>query len=101
MIGHVEAIGADETEKNALCPPQAIPDVPRDYVEVMRTELKTRMTWAQRPELGAWMSNCRLDIYQAQFLTMPQECPQAIPHFQRYMANMGKALENAKALLAN
>lgn len=101
MIGHVEATVEGEAEKNSLCPPQAIPDTPRDYVEVMRTEFKTRMTWAQHPELGAWMAKCRLDIYQAQFTTMGQECPEAIPHFQRYMANMGKALENAKALLAN
>lgn len=101
FIGHVEAAFEDEAEKNGLCRPQAIPDRPRDYVEVMRTELASRLKWSQNPQLGAWMAKCRLDIYQDQIVAMPQECPEAIPYIQRYLMNVGKAAQNIEALLAS
>jgi len=100
FIGHIEAAFEDEAEKNAICQPQAIPNVPRDYLEVMRVEFANRLRWTQYPQLGAWLAQTRLDQFQARILTMPQECPEALPHFQRYLGSIGKAAKNIESLLA-
>lgn len=99
FIAHVETAVEDADEKNRICRPQAIPDTPEDYLRTMRVELSNRMEWFARPELSAWMAASRLDIFQARILTMPQECPEALPHFQRYLANVGRAVANIGVLI--
>lgn len=100
MIGYVEATFENEADKNRVCAPQAIPNTPADYLEVMRTELRTRLAANDFPKLGEWKASTRLDMFESQIRTMPQECPQALPHFQRYVMSLGAAMRNIEVLLA-
>jgi len=100
MIAHVEATFDNEADKNRVCAPQAIPNTPADYVETMRTELRNRIAANDFPELGEWRANTRLDQFETQIRTMPQTCPEALPHFQRYVMSLGAAMRNIEVLLA-
>ncbi|MGE0601907.1 MAG: NAD(P)/FAD-dependent oxidoreductase [Dehalococcoidia bacterium] len=99
FIGHVEATVEDIEVKNRICRPQAIPDTPEDYLRTMRVELANRQEWISHPELGAWMAASRLDVFQARIQRMPQEYPEALPHFQRYLTSVGRAAQNIGVLL--
>jgi hypothetical protein len=100
MIGHVEATFDDEAAKNRVCTPQPIPNTPADYVATMRIELRNRIAANDFPQLGEWRASTRLDQYEAQIRTMPQTCPEALPHFQRYVTSIGTAMRNIELLLA-
>ncbi len=100
MIAQVEATFDNEADKNRVCTPQAIPNTPADYVETMRTEFRNRLAANDFPQLGEWRANTRLDQFESQIRTMPQNCPEALPHFQRYVMNLGAAMRNIEVLLA-
>jgi len=101
LIGHVEAAYEDESEKNRICTPIPAPTVPKDWLRMMRIELANRQCWLGYPELGDWMANARLDVFQALIRAMPQDSPEAIPHFMRYLGASGAAAKKLEVLLAN
>ena len=49
FIGFVESTFSDDAEKNRICTPIAPPNVPLDWLRMMRTELVNRDLWIEVP----------------------------------------------------
>lgn len=65
LIAHVEATGGDDVERNALCPPVAMVDTPRDWAAAILADTRTRLGWGRRPALADWLLRSRLDGFTA------------------------------------
>ncbi|MES2841401.1 MAG: NAD(P)-binding protein [Pseudomonadota bacterium] len=70
FIAHLDATLDDEDEKNALCEPVLVPQVPIDWLRMHLQTAKNQMRWSQRPELQAWFRGSRLDAYTDLFERM-------------------------------
>ncbi len=61
LAGYVEATRDDDRERNRLCPPNALPDSPADWVRMqVRGTLATRRFGAE-PDIAAWAHGCSLN----------------------------------------
>lgn len=61
LAGYVEATRGDDLERNRLCPPNRLPDLPRDWPEMhMRGILATR-TYEAEPDIAVWANRCALN----------------------------------------
>jgi hypothetical protein len=61
FIAHLEATVDDETEKNDLCAPVPIPEVPLDWLRMHLHTARNQQRWSQRPELQDWLRRSRLE----------------------------------------
>jgi hypothetical protein len=62
LQGFLEATGRTTEEKNALCPPAAMPHTPFDYLRVVLAGISTEMGWQEAPELQEWVDRSRLNL---------------------------------------
>jgi hypothetical protein len=62
LIAHVEAAYADDDTKNALCQPIPNPEVPLDWLRMMRTYNENQIRWFDEPDMMAWLDTSRLNI---------------------------------------
>ncbi|HUH76049.1 MAG TPA: hypothetical protein VLZ53_01660, partial [Devosia sp.] len=61
LAGFVEATRDDDRERNRLCPPNTLPDNPRNWAEMqLRGTLAARRYGAQ-PDIAAWANQCALN----------------------------------------
>lgn len=67
FIAHLEATLDDEDEKNALCRPVRVPEVPLDWLRMHLDSAANQLRWSQRPALQAWLRQSRLDAFAALF----------------------------------
>lgn len=65
LTAHVEATVGDDLEGNALCPPVAMVDAPRDWAVAVLADARTRHGWSRRPALAEWLLRSRLDRFTA------------------------------------
>ena len=65
LIGWVEAHVADAAEKNALCDPVPSPEKPVDWLRMWAAALRNTARWRGRPDLDAWVRDCRLNLMNA------------------------------------
>lgn len=61
LVGFVEATRADLAEKNRLCPPNRLPDVPLDWVRGTLVGMMADYLWSQEPDLDEWLELARLN----------------------------------------
>ena len=59
LIGYAEATIDDEDTKNYLCQPIIVPDVPLDWLRMMRTNLQNHLRWDEYPDVRRWLSTVR------------------------------------------
>jgi hypothetical protein len=64
LVAYVEAHGADDEQKNALCHPVPFPDRPEDYPRTVLTNLRNEAAWAKDTALRAWIKASRLDGFR-------------------------------------
>jgi hypothetical protein len=62
VIAHVEAAYADDDTKNSLCAPIPNPEVPLDWLAMMRTYNENQIRWFDEPDMMAWLDAARLNI---------------------------------------
>jgi hypothetical protein len=62
LIAHVEAAHADDEVKNSLCLPIPNPEVPLDWLRMMRSYNENQMRWFDEPDMMAWLDSARLNI---------------------------------------
>jgi hypothetical protein len=62
LQGYLEATGRSTAEKNALCPPTAMPNTPFDYLRAIMAGISTEMGWQEAPDLQAWVDHSRLNL---------------------------------------
>lgn len=67
FIAHVEASFDDDDERNALCQPVAVPEVPLDWLRMQLDTARNQQRWAQWPQLRAWFRQSRLEAYTRLF----------------------------------
>ena len=65
LIAWVEARVAEPSEKNALCEPVPSPETPADWLRMWEATLRNTARWRAKPELDAWLQNCRLNSISA------------------------------------
>lgn len=94
----VEATRKDTAEKNRLCPPNPVPNAPRDFLRGMLEQWKAEAIWAQEPDLQQWLGDSRLNLLR----DVPQHLnePRVQAAFKRYAENQAPAIANAEALLS-
>ena len=61
VVAYVESHVADITEKNALCKPVPVPQLPIDWLRMWLASLTNGASWRQHPGLRAWLATCRLN----------------------------------------
>jgi hypothetical protein len=62
LQGVVEASGRSTDDKNTVCRPAAMPHTPFDYLRVILAGIATEMSWADAPDLAAWLEGSRLNL---------------------------------------
>jgi hypothetical protein len=61
LIAYVEAHGADDSAKNALCTPVPFPHTPAGYALSTLVGMQNQLRWSQDKGLRNWVLNSRLD----------------------------------------
>jgi hypothetical protein len=61
LIGFVEATRYDVAEKNRLCPPNRLPDVPLDWVRGTLIGMNADYLWSKEPDIADWLERARLN----------------------------------------
>jgi hypothetical protein len=67
FIAHLEATLDGDEEKNALCQPVRVPEVPLDWLRMHMESAANQLRWSKRPELQHWLLQSRLDAFAALF----------------------------------
>lgn len=94
-VGAVETSGADDEEKNRLCPPLGWTGEAADLLSVVFNGLIGQTARFADPGLRRWMETCRLNpIAGAQ---SRRDDPEVAGAFGKMVANIGPALENLSA----
>jgi hypothetical protein len=70
FIAHVEAVGADDTDRNALCVPVPHPNTDVDWLTMTLAEHRNEMRWLADPELPDWLASSRLNLLREMFAPM-------------------------------
>ncbi|MCV7030081.1 hypothetical protein [Mycobacterium sherrisii] len=63
LTAHVEAAYADDDRKNRLGEALPHPDTDLDWLRLARADYANQLRWFDDPELTAWLSECRLDLF--------------------------------------
>lgn len=101
FIGHVEAIGASEAERNLLCQPIPAPDEPLDWLRGHLHEAGNRLRWAERPEVMRWLASSRLDAFSGMVARAAKAGrPERMEILGRYRAAMKPGIARIATLLA-
>ncbi len=61
IVGFIEATRSDLADKNRLCPPNPLPDVPLDWVRGTLIGMNADRMWAKEPDIAAWLEGTRLN----------------------------------------
>jgi hypothetical protein len=67
FVAHVEASFHNDVEKNALCEPVVVPEVPLDWLRIHVQAARNQSRWARYPLLRDWMMQSRLEAYSKVF----------------------------------
>ena len=62
MVAFVEATRDDIADKNRLCPPNPLPQVPLDWVRGTLIGMNADYLWGKEPDIAAWLERARLNI---------------------------------------
>ncbi len=82
FIAHLEATLEDDHEKNALCEPVLVPEVPLDWLRMHLQTAANQLRWSQRPELQGWFRRSRLEGYTDLFEQMQRQQDPALGALQ-------------------
>jgi hypothetical protein len=101
LIARVEAMPLNDEEKNALCQPVPLPNVPLDWLRMMLITAQNRAAWHNSPELSKWLQSARLDGYTAMFAQAEQDAmPENKAVIERYREALKPGLAQMAQLLA-
>jgi hypothetical protein len=73
FVAHLDATMDDEVEKNALCEPVVVPQVPLDWLRMHLQTAKNQLRWSRHPALQDWLRRSRLEAYTGLFEGMQSE----------------------------
>jgi hypothetical protein len=91
LIAHLEASGADDAARNALCAPVPHPSTDLDWLAMTLAEQRNEIRWLADPELLDWLAASRLNLLREMFAPML-----ARPRSRdRLLGMVGKGLQEA------
>jgi hypothetical protein len=61
LAGLVEATRDDDRERNRLCPPNTLPDNPRNWAEMQVRGTRAMRSYGAEPDIAAWANSCALN----------------------------------------
>jgi hypothetical protein len=98
LIGFVEAHRDDDAGKNRLCPPNPYPASTADWPRMVSRTWRTERRWLSEPDVSRWVAESRLNLLQA----LPDHLgePTVQTALERYVTNVGPAIERLRALAA-
>jgi hypothetical protein len=94
FIAHIEATVEGDEEKNALCRPVRVPEVPLDWLRMHVDSAANQWRWTQQPALQAWLRAARLDAFMGLF---EQVGRQAASEGDTRWAELQQRLRDARA----
>lgn len=98
IAGHIEATRGDLAEKNRLCPPNRLPDVPLDWIRGTSIAMTADHAWSRDPAIADWLERSRLNPSRG--LRARAADPDIAAASKRFATNVRPALEKARKLLA-
>jgi hypothetical protein len=98
IVGFVEAMRDDLTQKNLLCPPNRLPDVPLDWVRGTLVGMNADYSWSKEPDISDWLERARLNLSRG--LRRHEEEPRVQQARKRLADNMRPALAKLMQFLA-
>jgi len=98
LIGHVEATYGDDDAKNSLCLPIPNPEVPLDWLRMMRTYNENQIRWFDEPDMMVWLDSARLNILSHSTASVSPRAREKIIGVMR--AQLRKTNDKLEALLA-
>lgn len=98
LIGFVEAVGADDTARNALCPPNPYPDAATDWISAVRIGTDAELGFLADPQVSAWMGRSRLNA--ARGTIEHRDDPMMQSALARFATHAGTAGANLQRLAA-
>jgi hypothetical protein len=99
LVGFVEATGRDLAEKNRLCPPNRLPNVPLDWVRGTVIGMNADYLWSREPDIAAWLERARLNPSRG--LRQRSDEPRVRQAMKRFADNVRPGLARLTELLAN
>jgi len=100
FIAHLEATLDDDDEKNALCEPVPVPEVPLDWLRMNLHTARNQQRWSHRPQLQDWLRGSRLEAYAGLFEAASRQADSAWLTLQaRYRCARSPALHRMTGLL--
>ncbi|MGI1845986.1 hypothetical protein [Rhodococcus sp. SJ] len=97
LVGFVEATGRDPAEKNRLCPPNRLPDVPLDWIRGTLVETNAEYAWSKEPDMADWLERSRLNTSRG--LRHRADRPLVREATRRFATHVRPALANLTGLL--
>ena len=97
LVGFVEATREDITEKNRLCPPNRLPDVPLDWVRGTLIGMQADYLWSKDRAISEWLERVRLNPSRG--LRQRTDDPQVQQASKRYAENVRYALQKLQQFL--
>jgi hypothetical protein len=91
IVAFLEATRDDVAEKNRLCPPNPLPDVPLDWVRGTLIGMKADYQWSKQPDLRDWLERARLNPSRG--LMERAADPQVQEAWKRFQENVRPGLE--------
>ena len=98
IVGFVEATRDDLTQKNLLCPPNRLPDVPLDWVRGTLVGMNADYAWSKEPDVSDWLERARLNLSRG--LRRHEDEPRVQQARKRLADNMRPALAKLMQFLA-
>ncbi len=99
LVARVETLKLSEAQKNDLCSPTIVPDMPTDWLTVLLAGLSAQAKWGANSDVKAWIASTRLDTFGSMARAV---CPNDVDRLsllQRLASNALSATSNAKRLL--
>ena len=97
IVGFVEATRKDIAEKNRLCPPNRLPDVPLDWVRGTLIGMQADYLWSKDRAISEWLERVRLNPSRG--LRQRTDDPQVQQASKRYAENVRYALQKLQQFL--
>jgi hypothetical protein len=95
LAGFVEATHGDVAEKNRLCPPNRLPDVPLDWARGTLIATMADYAWSKAPAVAAWLERTRLNPARG---LRTKRSPELERASKRYADHVRPALEKLRRL---
>jgi hypothetical protein len=97
LIGYVEAMRDDDTERNRLCPPNASSGTAADFAPAYLRSQKARMAWLGEDDLRVFLAQSRLTPLRDAGVHLTD--PIAQQAVGRFLSNTAPAIANLERIL--